>query len=111
MFRINENDIEYRHGDHGPKYFESGPDIEFGLIRLLPGEHVSGHIHEKMDECFYMISGEIHMEVNGEDNVLRTGDYIHVSKNEPHILKNLTNEAAKLAVVKAPFAEGDKKPV
>ncbi len=42
MFILNENEKEYRHGDHGPKYLEEGPEIAFVIMKLLPGQAASG---------------------------------------------------------------------
>ena len=36
MYFLNENEKEYRHGNHGPKYLEKGPRMNFGLVQLLP---------------------------------------------------------------------------
>ena len=45
MFILNEADREYRHGDHGPKYLEKGPRMNFGIVQILPGGTVSTHVH------------------------------------------------------------------
>ena len=34
MFYLNESEREYRHGDHGPKYLEQGPRMNFGVVML-----------------------------------------------------------------------------
>ena len=38
MLLVNENDKEYRFGDSGPKYLMRGPNVDFGIVRLKPGE-------------------------------------------------------------------------
>ena len=38
MFKLNENDREYRFGDSGPKYLMKGPRSNFALVQFHPGE-------------------------------------------------------------------------
>ena len=48
MFYLNESEREHRHGDHGPKYLEQGPRMNFGIVQLQPGNVVSPHVHRQM---------------------------------------------------------------
>lgn len=108
MYIVNENDREYRHGNHGPKYLEKGPRMNFGLVRLLPGEEVSGHMHQHMQEGFYVMEGTVTMLIEGEKAVLSPGDYIHIEPGEGHIICNHGDSVVKMVVTAAPFVEGDK---
>ena len=56
MFYLNESEREYRHGDHGPKYLEQGPRMNFGVVMLQPGNTVSPHVHRVMQESFYILA-------------------------------------------------------
>ena len=108
MYVINEMEKEYRHGDHGPKYLEKGPRMNFGLVRLLPGEEVSGHMHQQMQEGFYVMEGIVTMIIEGEKVLLHPGDYIHIEPGEGHIICNYGEENVKMVVTAAPFVDGDK---
>jgi len=108
MYIVNENEKTYRHGDHGPKYLEKGPRMNFGLVQLLPGEEVTGHIHEVMQEGFYVLEGTVTMIIGGEKAVLNPGDYIHIEPGEGHIVCNYGESKAKMVVTAAPYKEGDK---
>jgi mannose-6-phosphate isomerase-like protein (cupin superfamily) len=108
MYTLNENDREYRHGNHGPKYLEQGPRMNFGLVRLLPGEVVSGHMHQHMQESFYILEGTVTMTIEGEEVKLKPGDYIHIEPGEGHIIRNPGVQPVKMVVTAAPFKEGDK---
>ena len=55
MFYLNESEREYRHGDHGPKYLEQGPRMNFGVVMLQPGNTVSPHVHRVMQESFFFL--------------------------------------------------------
>ena len=67
MFHLNESEREYRHGDHGPKYLEQGPRMNFGVVMLQPGNTVSPHVHRVMQESFYILEGRVTISVLRED--------------------------------------------
>ena len=108
MYRLNENEKDYRHGDHGPKYLEKGPRMNFGLVRLLPGEEVSGHVHQVMQESFYVLEGCVTMIIEGETNILNPGDYMHIEPGEGHIFRNEGEVPVKMVLAAAPYKDGDK---
>lgn len=108
MFILNENEREYRHGDHGPKYLEKGPNMNFGLVQVLPGEEVSTHVHQVMEENFYILEGNVTMFIDGKKYVLAMGDYIHLEPGEVHKVCNYGNSNVKMIVTAAPFKENDK---
>ena len=116
MFTLNENEREYRHGDHGPKYLEQGPRMNFGLVRLRPGDTVAPHVHRVMQESFYILEGSVTISVLREDgawadNRLEKGDYLHLEPGEAHKIRNEGAETLRMAVTAAPYAEGDKESV
>ena len=109
MFILNESEKEYRHGDHGPKYLEKGPRMNFGLVQVLVGEEVIGHVHQVMQESFYILEGTVTMFINGEKYVLSKGDYIHLEPGENHKVCNYGDVNVKMVVTAAPFMENDKE--
>ncbi|HOO34222.1 MAG TPA: cupin domain-containing protein [Thermotogota bacterium] len=109
MLLVNENDKEYRFGDSGPKYLMRGPNVDFGIVRLKPGEGFPNHLHQVIEEDFFILEGEIEFRINGEKYaVLKKGDFIHVSPNNAHFLKNVGEVPAKAVFVKAPYDPNDK---
>lgn len=109
MLLINENDKEYRFGDSGPKYLMRGPNVDFGIVRLKPGEGFPCHYHERIEEDFFVLTGEIEFTINGEKKyILKKGDFIHIEPKESHYLENIGSTAAKAAFVKAPYDPEDK---
>ena len=109
MLLLNENDKEYRFGDSGPKYLMRGPNIDFGIVRLKPGESFPNHLHEVIEEDFFILEGEIEFEINGEKYAtLKKGDFINVSPKNSHFLTNTGDKAAKAVFVKAPYEPKDK---
>ena len=108
MFILNENEREYRHIDHGPKYLEKGPNMNFGLVQVLPEEEVSAHVHNYMQENFYILEGVVTMFIDGEKHVLKKGDYIHLEPGEVHKVCNYGDSNVKMVVTAAPYKENDK---
>lgn len=111
MFILNENEREYRHGDHGPKYLEEGPNMKFGLVQVLVGEEVSTHVHNVMEENFYILEGVVTMFIDGKKIVLSKGDYLHLDPGEVHKVCNYGDVNVKMAITAAPFVAGDKEMV
>ncbi|MCI8327050.1 MAG: cupin domain-containing protein [Lachnospiraceae bacterium] len=108
MFKLNEKDKEYRHGDYGPKYLEDGPRMSFGLLQILPGQSMEGHYHQKRQEVFYVVEGTLTITVNGEDHILEEGGYIHLEPGDTHMLRNDGDVNLKIVLALAPYEEGDK---
>ncbi len=118
MFTIHESEKSYRHEDHGPKYLEKGPRMNFGIVRILPHSEVSPHVHEHMQEGFYIMEGNPtfytakdvdHLSPETIDSyTAKQGDYIHIEPGEPHKVINHEDFVVKMVVTAAPFVKDDK---
>lgn len=51
---------------------------------LRQGFRCSMHYHAKKDEVFYLITGRVLLECDGEARVLEPGDHHHVEPGMPH---------------------------
>lgn len=60
-----------------------------GTAVLQPGEHVVEHFHPYSEEFLYVISGELVLEVEGDDWALGAGDGIYVPIGRRHRLRNV----------------------
>ena len=99
---------EYRHGDHGPKYLMQGPKSSFGLCRLQPHEIVTGHVHRVMEEIFYVLKGQLKVEINDIETIIEEGQMFVIESGEFHVVSNPTNEYNEYIISCAPFCENDK---
>lgn len=109
MKRINASDYEFRFNNQsGPKYLLRGPNIEFGLVRLLPGESFPDHYHNHIEENFYILEGEMEFKVNDEVFTAGPGELIHAEPKDSHFLKNVGEIPALAVFVKAPYNPTDK---
>ncbi|TXT55550.1 MAG: Cupin domain protein [Promethearchaeota archaeon] len=107
---VNENDIEYRKGSSGVKYLMRGPSIDWGVIRLLPGEKMADkpHGHESIDETFYFVEGEGIMVINGKDYAASEGSAFLIEPREMHNIRNESSSPIKVVFIKGEYRPDDK---
>lgn len=108
MQRVNEHDLEYRSGDHGPKYLFRGPRHEWGVILLRPGDSLSPHLHAEVEETFFFESGSPLFTVAGEAIRVRPGDAFRLEPGETHKIANDTDEPTRIVFLKCPYLPEDK---
>ena len=58
------------------------------LITIPPGVRVDPHRHIACEEVYYVLSGEGLMYLEGETQVLRSGDAVTILPGEVHSIKN-----------------------
>ncbi len=108
MYIVNENDLEYRFGDSGPKYLMKGPRSNFALVQFMPGQDFKAHYHNIMEENFYILEGEIDIVVDGVVNHMKPGQMIHIEPGEIHYCINNYDKPIKMVSTLAPYQESDK---
>ena len=108
MQRAREQDEAYRDGDHGVKYLMRGPGIDWGVIRLRPGDRLGAHYHERVEETFYVTRGSPTMTVNDEEIPASAGDVFRMEPGDRHDIVNDSGEVADLVFIKCPFDKTDK---
>ncbi len=108
MFVVDEKDFDYRFGDSGPKYLMRGPRLNFGIVRLKPGEDFDAHYHDVMEENFYCLEGSVDVYVDGVCHTLLPGQFIHVEPSEVHYLKNAYDVPVVCTFALGPYREVDK---
>lgn len=85
-------DMEISHHYGIDKFYECGATIincinrEYckKLIILLPGQKHPAHYHEKKEETFHILYGNISIRLNGEEKRYKTGDMIVVERGVKH---------------------------
>lgn len=108
MFIIDEKDKDYRFGDSGPKYLMKGPRMNFAIVQFQPGQDFQAHLHNVMEEDFYILEGEIDIVVDGVVNHMKPGQIIHIEPGEIHYCINNYDKPVKMVSTLAPFQEVDK---
>lgn len=70
---------------------ESGcPITQIAVTDLQAGEVVEAHIHEDMQEGFYVLSGELDMVLDGTIEHCKAEDFVYVKRGTRHELRALT---------------------
>jgi mannose-6-phosphate isomerase-like protein (cupin superfamily) len=105
---INERDVPYRDGDSGVKYLMRGPLIDWGLIRILPGDGLGLHLHEQVEETFYVLAGEGVLVGNGERCPATPGMAYRLEPRDSHNIINTGSAPLDLVFIKCPYAPDDK---
>ncbi len=85
-------------------------NLDFGIAFFQPNQRVKKHIHEEVEEIFYVIEGEILLELEGTKAVtLKQGFVAHIPPDQQHALHNQSYRVVKLVIVKSPSIPSDKK--
>lgn len=108
MFKVSENEKEYRFGDSGPKYMMKGPRLSVGVVVLKPGQDFKKHFHPHMEENFLIIEGKVDIYVNDTKFACKPGDMVHVEPQETHYLINNYDKPVRSVFITGPFTENDK---
>ena len=108
MFIIDESEKEYRFGDSGPKYLMKGPRSNFALVQFQAGQDFKAHYHNIMEENFFILEGEVDIEVDGVCHTLKAGQLIHIEPKEVHSPPPRSNGPVKMVSTLAPYQEVDK---
>jgi len=82
---VKEGEMEEK---GGVRYMIRGPDIDWGLISLTPGEEKPPHLHEHLAETFYVIEGVMTVEVGAQEVDDPQGTAIRLTPHELHGLNN-----------------------
>lgn len=108
MKKVNESEREYRFGDSGPKYLRKGPRMNAGVVAFNPGEDFKAHLHNVMEESFFILEGKLDFFIDDVKYTCIPGDLITAEPGEAHYLVNNYAEKAKAVFMLAPYQESDK---
>jgi quercetin dioxygenase-like cupin family protein len=64
------------------------------------------HRHD-FEETFVVIEGEIHARFRGKEQVVRTGETIHVPSNAPHQFQNRSDRPARMLCICSPAGQDE----
>jgi uncharacterized cupin superfamily protein len=74
------------------------------LLTLAPRKRLRVHLHERQEEVYLVVEGELTLIVEGEPHVLEVGDLARVA---PAARRQLTNPSAARTVVLALGGSGE----
>lgn len=104
-----ENAEHYRWGDDCDGW-HLVKDPELSVIEELipPGAAEVRHHHERAQQFFYVLSGEILMEIEGEMTLISAGCGIRILPGTKHQVRNPSSSAVRFLVVSQPPSHGDR---
>ena len=84
------------------------PKVDWGVIRLLPGQTLGAHYHQRVEETFFFTAGAPIMVVNGERIRVRTGDAYRLDPTDTHDIINDTDSPVDAVFIKDRLDPEDK---
>ena len=75
---------------------------------MPPGSAERRHFHEHATQFFYVLAGELTIELNGEEHRLTPFTGLTISAQTPHQVFNRGAEDARFLVISKPPSHGDR---
>jgi len=66
------------------------------------------HSHRSAQQFFFLLSGELTLEVEHEEVRLPAGEGLHIPPRVQHRISNRTRESARFLVISQPPSHGDR---
>jgi mannose-6-phosphate isomerase-like protein (cupin superfamily) len=76
--------------------------------RIPPGLGEVLHYHARAKQLFYVIEGELEIELAGEKVMLTFGDSLEVAPMQHHRVRNTSIADAHFLVISSPSTTGDR---
>jgi mannose-6-phosphate isomerase-like protein (cupin superfamily) len=76
--------------------------------RMPPGRSEVRHYHQKASQVFYVLSGSLSIEVDGEVFELNARQSLSVAAGKSHQVQNLSAENVELLVISHPPSHEDR---
>lgn len=78
--------------------------------RMPPGTAEQRHLHSHTTQFFYVLAGELTIELDGEEHCLSLRTGLTVAAQTPHQVFNRSSEDARFLVISQPPSHGDRIP-
>jgi len=76
--------------------------------RMPAGTSESRHYHNYAKQFFFILSGEMTVEINGQLHTIKAHEGIEVKAQQPHQVFNRSAEAIEFLVISQPNTKGDR---
>jgi len=104
-----ENAEHYRWGDDCDAwYLVKDPQLHVIEEVMPPGAAEIRHHHKLAQQFFFVLSGEVFMEIDGQTTLVPAGSGIRVLPGEHHQIRNPSSSPVRLLVVSHPPSHGDR---
>ncbi|MGC2160676.1 MAG: cupin domain-containing protein [Silvibacterium sp.] len=78
--------------------------------RMPPGAQEQRHFHVRARQFFYVLEGELTMELAGQHHLLAAGNGLEIAPGEPHQAMNQADHDVRFMVISQPPSHGDRQP-
>ena len=104
-----ENAEHYRWGvDCDAWYLVNDEQLSVIEEFMPPGAAEIRHHHEKAQQFFYILSGEVIIEVEGETTLVQAGSGVRILPGKRHQIRNPSSGPVRLLVISHPHSHGDR---
>jgi mannose-6-phosphate isomerase-like protein (cupin superfamily) len=104
-----ENAEHYRWGvDCDAWYLVNEEQLSVIEEFMPPGAAEIRHYHENAQQFFYILTGEVIMEIEGETTLLGAGCGIRVLPRKRHQIRNPSSVPVRFLVISHPRSHGDR---
>jgi mannose-6-phosphate isomerase-like protein (cupin superfamily) len=76
--------------------------------RMPPGKVEKRHYHQRAEQLFYVLAGELTMKINDNSVRVRAREAVRVSAGEVHQAANESGAAVEFLVISCPPSHGDR---
>jgi mannose-6-phosphate isomerase-like protein (cupin superfamily) len=76
--------------------------------RMPPGSAEQRHLHQRATQFFYVLAGELTIELNGEEHRLKPNNGLTVPAETPHQVFNRGTEDVRFLVISQPPSHDDR---
>jgi mannose-6-phosphate isomerase-like protein (cupin superfamily) len=77
--------------------------------RMPPGAAEQRHFHERARQFFYVLEGELTMEVDKRNYRLAAGEGLEIAPGQAHQALNLSVAGTRFLVISQPPSHGDRQ--
>jgi mannose-6-phosphate isomerase-like protein (cupin superfamily) len=79
--------------------------------QMPPGAQEQRHFHTRSRQFFYVLAGELTMEIAGEHHLLTAGYGLEIAPGESHQALNQSGRDVRFLVISQPPSHDDRQPV
>jgi mannose-6-phosphate isomerase-like protein (cupin superfamily) len=107
---VNRENAEHYRWGHDCDAWHLVRDEHLSVIEeMMPtGAAEVRHRHERAQQFFYVLSGEILLEIEGELTLVHAGSGIRILPGTRHLVRNPSSTAARFLVISQPPSRGDR---
>lgn len=85
------------------------PDLTVIQECIAPGESEVKHFHRQSRQLFYVLDGQLRIELETEVLLLESGDSVEIVPDLPHRVSNVSPAPVTLLVISSPSTSHDRE--